>query len=42
MGLENAVDVMEESILLSGADRWRLIESLKEKIIKDKISAIKS
>ena len=41
MGLEKAVVVLEESILLSRADRWHIIESLKEKIIEDKISAIK-
>ena len=41
MGLERAVVVLKESILLSRADRWYIIESLKEKIIEDKISAIK-
>ena len=41
-GLERAVVVLEGSILLSQADRWDIIESLKEKILKDKISALKS
>jgi hypothetical protein len=42
MGLEKAVAVLERSVLLSSADRWRIIELLKEKILEDKISALKS
>ena len=42
MGLEKAVVVLERSVLLSSADRWRIIELLKEKIREDKISALKS
>jgi hypothetical protein len=42
MGLEKAVAVLERSVLLSSADRWRIIELLKEKIREDKISALKS
>ncbi len=41
VGLENAVAVMEQSFNHSRAVRWRLIESLKKKIMEDKISAIK-
>jgi len=41
MGLEKAVVVLEEFLLLSRADRWHIIESLKEKILEDKISALK-
>ena len=41
IGLEKAVVVLEESLLLSRADRWHIIESLKQKIIEDKISAMK-
>ncbi len=40
-GLERAVVVLEESIMLNRADRWYLIGALKEKIMEDKISAIK-
>lgn len=38
MGLERAVPVLEEFINLSRADQWRLIASLKEKIMIDKIA----
>jgi hypothetical protein len=38
MGLEKAVPILEEFIQLSRADQWRLIASLKRKIMKDKIS----
>ena len=41
MGLENAVAVMEQSFDHSWAVRWRLIEALKDKIMEDKISAIR-
>ena len=41
MGLERAVVVLEESMKLNRADRWFLIESLKDKIVKDKVAAIK-
>jgi hypothetical protein len=40
-GLESAVAVLEQSFKFSGAARWHLIESLKKKIIEDKISVFK-
>jgi hypothetical protein len=42
MGLEKAVVVLEGSVLLSPAERWHIIELLKERIREDKISAVKS